>query len=59
MPNSAVWIVVEVRSGIPVSVKAFPSYESADEYSVSLRDDLNLDNDETGVFQINLESISS
>ncbi len=56
MPDNPVWIVVEVRSGIPVAVKAFSSYESADEFSEMLRKSLNLDNDETGIFQIDLES---
>mgnify|MGYP003487474979 CR=1 FL=1 len=56
MPNNYVWIVVEVRSGIPVAVRAFSSYKSADEYSEALRESLNLDNDETGIFQIDLES---
>lgn len=51
------WIVVEVRSGIPVSVKAFSSYELAEEYSKSLRLNLNLENDETGIFPINSEEI--
>jgi len=49
------WIVVEVRSGIPVGVKAFSNYDSANEYSESLRKNLNLDNDETGIFEIHLK----
>jgi hypothetical protein len=51
--NEASWVVVEVHSGIPVAVKTFSTYELAEEYSESLRMKLNLENDETGVFQIN------
>jgi len=50
------WIVVEVRSGIPAAVKTFSSQELAEKYSEMLRNDLNLDNDETGIFQVNLEA---
>ena len=53
------WIVVEVHSGIPIEVKAFSTYDSANEYSESLRQNLNLDNDELGVFEINLENSES
>lgn len=54
MSENAMWVVVEVQSGIPVSVKAFSSYEDANKYSNLIRESLNLDNDETGIFQINL-----
>lgn len=57
MSDNVVWIVVEVQSGIPVAVKAFSSYELANEYSESLRKSLNPDNDEIGIFQINLEPV--
>jgi hypothetical protein len=53
------WVVVEVRSGIPLSVKAFSKYELAEEYSEKLRENLNLDNDETGIFPINFEEAKS
>lgn len=52
--NKSCWAVVEVHSGIPVAVKTFSTYELAEAYSESLRTNLNLENDETGVFQINL-----
>jgi len=39
--------------------KRFSTYEKANEYSELLRKNINLDNDETGVFEINLESIPS
>ncbi len=59
MSDNPVWIVVEVRSGIPVGVRAFFSDKSAMEYSELLRKNLNLENDETGIFQINLDSIEN
>ena len=59
MANNAVWIVVEVRSGIPVEVKAFSSHKLAYEYSESLRKDLDLNDDETGIFQLEIESALS
>ncbi len=55
MPDNAIWVVVEVQSGIPVKVKAFSSYKLAYEYSESLRETLNLDNAETGIFKIGSE----
>ena len=53
--SKSTWVVVEVRSGIPVEVKAFPNPKRATEYLVSLRESLNLDNDEVGIFEINLQ----
>jgi hypothetical protein len=60
MPNDrssaqVAWIVVEVQSGIPVSVRPFLDFESADQYSELLRTKLNLDDDETGVFEIEFD----
>ena len=48
------WVVVEVRSGIPVAVQMFSDSESANQYTDSLRQTLNLENDETGIFRVNL-----
>ena len=50
--NKSAWIVVEVHSGIPISVKAFQDQELATEYSETLRKNLNLDNDEVGIFEV-------
>ena len=52
--TKSTWVVVEVRSGIPVEVKAFPNQEIATEYLISLRENLNLNNDEAGIFEVNL-----
>jgi hypothetical protein len=51
------WVVVEVHSGIPTKINAFSTYEKANEYSELLQKNINLDNDETGIFEINLENI--
>lgn len=59
MVYSFSWVVVEVRSGVPVSVKAFFEYETAEEYSETLRKSMNLENDETGVFPINLDKVKN
>ena len=52
MNNSMTWILVEVRSGIPVSVSAFSDEEQARNEEAKLRKPLNLQNDETGIFEI-------
>lgn len=56
MSNNVVWITVEVHSGIPAAVKVFSSYETAMEYSTTLQESLNLDNDEIGIFEVNLDT---
>ena len=48
------WIVVEVNSGIPVEVQAFSNQETAIKYLESLRENLNLDNDEAGIFEVDI-----
>jgi len=55
--NEFLWAVVEVRSGIPVSVKVFSEYKLAEEYSEKIRRNMNLDDDETGIFPINFEEV--
>ncbi len=44
------WVVVEVRSGIPVSVDMFLDQQLAKVQEQSLRARMNPDNDEVGVF---------
>jgi hypothetical protein len=44
------WVVVEVRSGIPVSVDVFLDQQSAKDREQLLRARMNPDNDEVGVF---------
>ena len=52
--TKSAWIVVEVRSGIPIEVKVFSNKENATGYIKSLREELNLENDETGIFEVDL-----
>ncbi len=54
MNNNSAWILVEVRSGIPLSIKVFTEKELAEAEEKKVRKHLNLENDETGVFQIEL-----
>lgn len=54
MNNSVTWILVEVRSGIPVSVSAFSNEEQARNEETKLREKMNLENDETGIFEITI-----
>lgn len=49
------WALVIVESGIPVSVEAFPDEIQARQKEKHVRMNLNLENDETGVFEIDLE----
>ena len=51
MKSKHVWILVEVRSGIPVSVKTFFDEKSAKNEESNLRKTLNLENDETAIFE--------
>ena len=54
MNQNSIWILVEVRSGIPLKVKAFTEKELAIVEETKIREQLNLENDETGIFQIEL-----
>ena len=55
MAQKSVWALVEVRSGTPVSMKTFQNRHLAEAEERELRKNLNLDNDETGVFQLDIE----
>lgn len=46
-----VWVVVEVRSGIPVSAEVFAEKSAAKRFERKLRQDLRQDYDEAGIFQ--------
>ena len=53
------WILVEVRSGIPTAVQIFENARSAQSREKELREDLNLENDETGIFSISLKNVNA
>ena len=54
MNQNSIWILVEVRSGIPLSAKAFTEKGLAETEERKVRVQLNLENDETGIFKIEL-----
>jgi len=49
------WAVVKVESGIPVMVEAYQDRQSAEMREQSLRKEMRPENDETGVFEIEIE----
>ena len=49
------WAVVKVESGIPVVVEAYRDRQSAEMREQSWRKDMHPENDETGVFEIQIE----
>jgi hypothetical protein len=55
MTKESVWVLVEVGSGIPVSIKTFQNKHLAEAKEIDLRKSLNLENDETGLFQLDIE----
>ena len=52
--NKKVFILVEVQKGIPIEVKAFRYKQSAIKYEKGLLKNMNLDNDETGIFEVKI-----
>ena len=46
------WVVVKVESGIPVAAAAYRSLPSAKNHERALRRTMNLENDETGIFEV-------
>jgi len=55
MKNKLAWILVEVRCGIPVSAKAFLSELLAKAEEIKLRESLDLEKDETAIFQVDIQ----
>jgi hypothetical protein len=54
--HETVWVVVEVWRGIPAGVEIFRSREKAVDYENRLRARLNTLEDETDLFEVELES---
>jgi len=50
----SLWIVVKVESGIPVTVEAYRDRRSAEMREQAWRERMNSDNDETGVFEVQM-----
>jgi len=53
--SELLWVVVKVESGIPVTVEAYRDRLSAEAREQSLRECMNPENDETGVFEIPIQ----
>ena len=49
------WAVVKVESGIPVMVDAYRDRQSAEMREQSLREDMHPENDEAGVFAVQIQ----
>jgi hypothetical protein len=49
------WVVVEVASGIPVTVEVYQDKQSAGKREQLLRAHMHPENDETGVFEVQIE----
>lgn len=52
------WVVVKVESGIPVTVEAYRDKQSAEMREQFLRTYMHPENDETGVFEIQIEHVT-
>jgi hypothetical protein len=57
--TDSLWVVIEIQGGIPVDLKAFREKTSASKYEEERRAKLNLEEDETAIFQVSLLDYSS
>lgn len=57
--KKSLWVLVHVARGIPVAVEAFYNLKSAEKRERLLRKNLNLNDDETGIFEIELSFVKS
>jgi hypothetical protein len=53
--SELLWVVVEVASGIPVTVEVYQDEQSARKREQFLRAHIHPENDETGVFEVQIE----
>jgi len=56
MKSKSMWILVEIRSGIPLSAKPFFKKSWRRLRKIKLRKRLNLENDETPIFKVKISS---
>jgi hypothetical protein len=56
--DETIWIAVKVERGFPATVKCFRTEKSALEEEETWRKDMNMDYDETGVFEVSLKEIN-
>jgi hypothetical protein len=57
--HETVWVVVEVWRGIPVAANIFRDQKKAVDYEQSVRARINLMEDETELFEVELEPASA
>ncbi len=50
--KKTLWVVVEVNRGVPAAAEAYNTYEIAAIREKEIREGLNLNDDETGIFEI-------
>ena len=50
--KKTLWVVVEVNRGVPATVTACDDYKIAKIRKKEIREGLNLNDDETGIFEI-------
>lgn len=48
------WVVVEVQNGIPTLVRIFDEPVEARAYENNVRQDMHPENDETGIFEVEI-----
>jgi len=49
-----IFALVEVESGIPIQVRLFKNLSDAKEKETTIREKINLDNDETAIFKLKI-----
>ena len=52
--SESIWVLVYVRRGIPATVEAFYDGAEAQERENVIRQNINVNDDETGLFHINI-----
>ncbi len=57
--DSAVWVVVKVESGIPMSVQVYSDKQKAEAREAELRVGMDPDCDETGLFYVQVDEAES
>ncbi|MEA3311056.1 MAG: hypothetical protein U9Q76_02420 [candidate division WOR-3 bacterium] len=53
--SEAIWVVVEVQSGIPVTVEAYRNQKIAQAREQTLRNEINSEDDETDIFEVQVQ----
>jgi hypothetical protein len=54
-----IWVVAVVKSGLPIIIEAFLDRITADHREQYYRERINLENDETGVFEVKIGQLQT